>query len=191
MWQRLAEAFGSSAVSRNAPRVFIGTLAAVVLVLAGSSPAGADGFVEIHFGAESVSLTIPNPPCRPTHRTMSCQWELLVGEEPPGVSMAEATGTSGTLTVGYPAFCGVSKPMPWSCRRGGKKSGSAAPSRPARGRTRHRARHRPRPRPSPLSQVPRQPPIRPPPARYRPPLPPHQLLRPTLPCHSLPLPEHR
>jgi hypothetical protein len=55
-----------------------------------------------------VTLTIPTPPCAPDQQ--GCKWVLFVNE--PDVAgkpvVGSVTGTSGVLTVKYPAdFCGV------------------------------------------------------------------------------------
>ena len=74
---------------------------------ASAPPAGARTFAKIRFHADHVTLTVPKPPCRPTHGTTSCQWTLAVTENL-GPVTGRATGTAGSLSVPYPAhYCGV------------------------------------------------------------------------------------
>jgi hypothetical protein len=88
--------------------IAIGTLGVLTLVLAGATTAGANTLAKLHFGTDSVTLTVPNPPCRPTHGTTSCQWTLAVIEGRHGPVEGLATGTSGVVRVTYPAaYCGV------------------------------------------------------------------------------------
>jgi hypothetical protein len=85
----------------------IAILGALTFVLASASPAGARTFVKIRFHSDHVTLTIPKPSCRPTHGTTSCQWTLAVTENL-GPETGRATGTTGSLSVPYPAnYCGV------------------------------------------------------------------------------------
>jgi hypothetical protein len=85
----------------------------ILLLLALPTSAGAAGtqFVHIHFvdQARMVTLTIPNPACRPGDQTTSCVWELFVNEpDVPGQPVVGAvSGTSGVLSVPYPTTCGV------------------------------------------------------------------------------------
>lgn len=87
-------------------------LAAVPLSLAFSTQvANADSHAQINFDdiGRVVTLTIPTPPCRPDHQSIACTWELFVNEpDVPGQPVVgEVYGTSGVLSVNYPAFCGV------------------------------------------------------------------------------------
>jgi hypothetical protein len=88
-------------------RIGIVVLGVLTLALASAPPAGARTFAKIRFRSDHVTLTIPTPPCRPTHGTTSCQWTLAVTENL-GPVTGRATGTAGTLSVPYPAnYCGV------------------------------------------------------------------------------------
>ncbi len=85
-----------------------------VLLLAVPTPAAAatdTDFAHINFDdqAHMVTLTIPTSPCRHDGHTTSCNWELFVNEpEVPGQPVVDAVfGTSGVLSVPYPALCGV------------------------------------------------------------------------------------
>jgi hypothetical protein len=87
--------------------VGIAILVALTVVLASAPPAGARTFVKIRFHSDHVTLTIPKPSCRPTHGTTSCQWTLAVTEGL-GPVTGRATGTTGSLSVPYPAnYCGI------------------------------------------------------------------------------------
>ncbi len=81
-------------------------LGIMVLTVSDAKPAGA---AKIGFGPSSVTLTIPSPTpsCRPTHRTTSCEWTLLVVEDATKAIMGQATGLSGVLSVPYPTTCGT------------------------------------------------------------------------------------
>ena len=62
----------------------------------------------LQFGTDSVSLIIPTPPCPGTHP--ACKWMLFVNQPyvPGQPTVGYAVGTSGTLTVDYPAnFSGI------------------------------------------------------------------------------------
>ncbi len=71
-----------------------------------------------------IQLTIPAPACPPADA--GCTWMLYVGE--PRVAgrptVAAVTGSSGTLTIPFPVFCGVIQadaligPAPWTYRAG-------------------------------------------------------------------------
>jgi hypothetical protein len=87
-----------------------------LLLLAVPTPAAAataadTDFAHIKFDdqAHIVTLTIPTAPCRHDRHTTSCNWELLVNEPyVPGQPVVGAVfGTSGVLSVSYPALCGV------------------------------------------------------------------------------------
>jgi len=85
----------------------IALLGGLTLILASAPPAGARTDAKIRFKADHVTLTIPTPPCRPTHGTTSCQWTLAVTENL-GPVTGRATGTAGALNVPYPTnYCGV------------------------------------------------------------------------------------
>ena len=68
-------------------------------------------------------LVLPNPPCPPD---TGCVWMLRVNEPEVagGPLVGSVTGTSGILTVAFPAFCGVIQadalvgPAPWRIERG-------------------------------------------------------------------------
>jgi len=86
----------------------IAILGVLTLVFASAPPAGARTFAKIRFRSDHVSLTVPTPPCRPTHGTTSCQWTLAVTENVHGPVIGRATGTAGSLSVSYPgSYCGV------------------------------------------------------------------------------------
>jgi hypothetical protein len=88
--------------------IAIGIFGVLTLVLGAATPAGAAKFAKFHFDTDHVTLTIPTPPCRPTHGTTSCQWTLAVTENVHGPVVGRATGTSGVLRVAYPpTYCGV------------------------------------------------------------------------------------
>jgi len=80
-----------------------------------------------------VQLTIPTPACPPSDA--GCQWMLYVGE--PLVTgkptVAVVTGTSGRLTLPFPAFCGILQadallgPAPWTRQAGTRKKISTCP----------------------------------------------------------------
>ncbi len=82
-------------------------------VLVGSAPASASArgtFAVIKFWPtyNEVTLQIPAPPCR--NRPADCVWKLIENEPdvPAQTLVGSATGTSGILTLSYPAnFCGV------------------------------------------------------------------------------------
>lgn len=94
-------------------RMFMGgaliAIGAGILTLS-SGVAGGSPPVALVFNdaAQQVTLTIPTPPCAPDQQ--GCKWVLFVNE--PDVAgkpvVGSVTGTSGVLTVKYPAdFCGV------------------------------------------------------------------------------------
>ncbi len=81
-----------------------------------------------------VQLTIPTPSCPPSQP--SCEWMLYVGEPlvPGKPTVAAVTGTSGQLTLPFPAFCGVLQadalvgPAPWTRQAGTRKTISTCPT---------------------------------------------------------------
>ncbi len=93
-------------------RLHLALALAPLLLLFLPAQAGADSpFASIGFNdsAHVVTLAIPSSPCRTDHRTTACDWTLSVDE--PDVAgrpmVATATGTSGLLSVAYPALCGL------------------------------------------------------------------------------------
>ncbi len=81
-------------------------LSAGTAFAAGSSAPSTNPILQ--FGTDSVSLIIPTPPCPGTHT--GCEWMLFVNEPnvPGQPTVGYAVGTSGTLTVDYPAnFSGI------------------------------------------------------------------------------------
>ena len=68
----------------------------------------------------TVSLTIPTLACSPMHP--DCEWMLFMNEprEPGRPTVGMITGTSGTLTLPYPHYCGYVQadsligPAPWT-----------------------------------------------------------------------------
>jgi hypothetical protein len=96
--------------------VVIGVVITVVAMLGMdfADTAGANTHVVIQFHNPSyepgyVTLQIPNPPCRTTTTTPRCEWALFVNEPDNGGKIVGwVFGTSGTLSVPYPAgFCGL------------------------------------------------------------------------------------
>jgi hypothetical protein len=86
-------------------------LAVPTPAVAAPATAADTDFAHIKFDdqAHTVTLTIPTSPCRHDHHTTSCNWELFVNE--PNVLgqpvVGAVFGTSGVLSVSYPALCGV------------------------------------------------------------------------------------
>jgi hypothetical protein len=84
-----------------------------LLLLAVPAPAGAAAvpYSQVNFDdqARMVTLIIPTPACQVVAHTTSCNWELFVNEpDVPGQPVVSAVfGTSGVLSVPYPALCGV------------------------------------------------------------------------------------
>jgi hypothetical protein len=74
--------------------------------------------------ADQVEFTIPTPPC--VRQVTDCQWMLYVNMPllPGQPRVGFTVGTSGTLVVPYPQFCGVIQadairgPAPWKWRAG-------------------------------------------------------------------------
>jgi hypothetical protein len=90
-------------------------------IMAGT--ASASTHAVITFGETSVTLTIPTPACPTTEPT--CQWKFFLNEPKTHVDVATVYGTSGTLTLDYPAdFCGIIQAdayiggPPWVPQRG-------------------------------------------------------------------------
>ncbi len=86
----------------------LGLCGAGVLGVGPAGAAGSSATLSFNSARQVVEMSIPSGPC-PSGAT-TCTWMLYVNE--PGVSgqptVAEATGTSGTLAVPYPPnFCGV------------------------------------------------------------------------------------
>jgi hypothetical protein len=88
---------------------------------------GIDGHapgVDLEFMAGRVILQIPTPAC--TGKNPNCVWALYVNEPklPGHPFVAEVNGTSGTLAVQLPDFCGVIQadalvgPRPWHQKGG-------------------------------------------------------------------------
>ncbi len=72
--------------------------------------------------AHQVTLQIPSPACPASQP--DCQWKFFLNEPKLSVDVATVYGTSGTLTLAYPAnFCGVIQAdayvgPPWVAKRG-------------------------------------------------------------------------
>jgi hypothetical protein len=111
--------------------------ASIGTVAVSAAPASSTPVLAFDDAAQQVTLTIPTPACAPGHE--GCQWLLFVNE--PGVSgrpeVGEATGTTGVLTVHYPAnFCGTLQAdaqtgPPWTQEHGGVhtvENGNCAPT---------------------------------------------------------------
>ena len=93
-------------------RLHLALALAPLLLLFLPAQAGADSqFAGLGFNdnAHVVTLAIPSSPCRSDHKAIACNWTLSVDE--PDVAgqpvVGTATGTTGVLSVTYPAFCGL------------------------------------------------------------------------------------
>ncbi len=102
-------------------------------LLAASTTAGAAGpgaVITFDDANNVVTLQIPNPPCPTTEP--GCVWKFFLNEPKVSVDVATVYGTSGTLTLAYPAnFCGVIQADayigptangPWTPQRGWQHS---------------------------------------------------------------------
>jgi hypothetical protein len=107
----------------------IASVIAVIVVAgaaAGTAWGGSPTSAVITFEAQQVTLQIPVPPC--TTAEPNCVWKFFLNEPKLSVDVATVYGTSGTLTLAYPAnFCGViqadayvgpSQAGPWVSKRG-------------------------------------------------------------------------
>jgi hypothetical protein len=114
-------------------RIIIASVMAMTVVaamLAASTMAGASGpGAVITFGPTSATLQIPTPPCPTTEP--GCVWKFFLNEPKVSVDVDTVYGTSGTLTIAYPAnFCGIIQADayigptangPWTPQRGWQK----------------------------------------------------------------------
>ncbi len=101
-------------------------LVAISFPLGSAAVSAADGptyaVITFNDAARQVQLTIPTPAC-PTSQP-DCQWKFFLNEPKLSVDVATVYGTSGTLTIPYPAnFCGVIQAdayvgPPWVPKRG-------------------------------------------------------------------------
>jgi hypothetical protein len=106
-----------------ASAVAVTVVAAVAVGTAWAAP-GAPSSAVITFddNAHQVTLQIPSPACPTTQPT--CQWKFFLNEPKLSVDVGTIYGTSGTLTLAYPAnFCGVIQAdayvgPPWAPKRG-------------------------------------------------------------------------
>ena len=114
-------------------RIIIASVMAMTVVaalLAASTMAGASGpGAVITFGPTAATLQIPTPPCPTTEP--GCVWKFFLNEPKVSVDVDTVYGTSGTLTIPYPAnFCGIIQADayigptangPWTPQRGWQK----------------------------------------------------------------------
>ena len=113
-------------------RLIIASVIAVTVVAAAAAGTawGASGpssaIITFDDVAQQVTLQIPDPPCDVTEP--NCVWKFFLNEPKESVDVATIFGTSGTLTLPYPAnFCGIiqadayvgpSMNGPWVPKRG-------------------------------------------------------------------------
>lgn len=91
---------------------------------------------DLHFDDQTrtVTFTVPTPPCPRADR--NCQWLLWMNEPkvPGQPAVAMVTGTSGVLTLDYPAFCGIIQadvligPVPWDYALGRRRAINTCPT---------------------------------------------------------------
>jgi hypothetical protein len=105
--------------------VVVGAMFVAVGAASAQSRVGANAVVTFWPSSHEVTLTVPSPPCPASNP--SCTWLLEVNEPdvPAQTVLGTAMGTSGILTVSYPAdFCGVIQadaligPSPWYLKYG-------------------------------------------------------------------------
>ncbi len=163
-------------------RLIIASVIAVTVVAAAAAGTawGASGpssaIITFDDVAQQVTLQIPDPPCDVTEP--NCVWKFFLNEPKESVDVATIFGTSGTLTLPYPAnFCGIiqadayvgpSMNGPWVPKRGWQHQ-IPPPGHVRRPRSHPPRTLRPPPPPPPRTEDPhRQPPRS---HRWRPPWP--------------------
>lgn len=97
-------------------RIIIASVIAMTLVAAGAAGAGGTAWgasgtpssavITFDDQGQQAILQIPVPPCDAT--LPDCAWKFFLNEPKLSVDLAIVYGTSGTLTIPYPAnFCGI------------------------------------------------------------------------------------